>query len=282
MTDLSEKAPPADLLGEHQGPAAKTSAGSKAADLAKRHARRLPYRYAEVHAAIARSDAVWVADLPADVDALVAVGVEACCAPDGLASWSDEDSGTLAGARSVFVVTGSAAAAVAHGWRVASSLCLGGVTSAVPVAVAPAEHVGEYLQRGGQLADFEVREAPPAGIGFEIDLRGDAAVRVAEVSSPWPDPEPLEWAAGFRPPFPVEALPPWIRRYVLAVADHLQVPVDLPATLAIGALTGRDARKAAGAPAVGVGGVHPHVSGFGPRAEHREVGHLPGDDELHR
>lgn len=53
----------------------------------------------------------------------------------------------------------------------------------------------------------------------------------------WPLPVSLEPAITHGVPFPVEALPPWIARQVLAVADSFQVPVDLPAMFALGVLS---------------------------------------------
>jgi hypothetical protein len=59
---------------------------------------------------------------------------------------------------------------------------------------------------------------------------------------PAPDP-PQEWKApialspGARPPvFPAHRLPAWLCDYVCAVAEYLQVPVDLPGMLALSAI----------------------------------------------
>jgi replicative DNA helicase len=52
---------------------------------------------------------------------------------------------------------------------------------------------------------------------------------------PWPDPIPLG-ADTELPPFPLHVLPEWITDQALEVADDIQVPADLPATLALGAL----------------------------------------------
>lgn len=51
----------------------------------------------------------------------------------------------------------------------------------------------------------------------------------------WNPPIPLDPMA--RPPvFPAHRLPPWLNEYVVAVADYLQVPVDLPGLLVLSAL----------------------------------------------
>lgn len=52
---------------------------------------------------------------------------------------------------------------------------------------------------------------------------------------PWPEPRHVE-PHGALPPFPVASLPSWAQDHVVAAADAIQVPVDLTATLAIGAL----------------------------------------------
>lgn len=56
-------------------------------------------------------------------------------------------------------------------------------------------------------------------------------------AEPWLDPIPLGEATGPVANFPVEALPEWMRTHVRAVADELQVSIDLPAALALVALS---------------------------------------------
>jgi hypothetical protein len=53
----------------------------------------------------------------------------------------------------------------------------------------------------------------------------------------WPDPEPLEPELTHGPPFPVEVLPAWMAEAAVSCAESLQAPVDLPAILALGALS---------------------------------------------
>jgi hypothetical protein len=68
-------------------------------------------------------------------------------------------------------------------------------------------------------------------------------------SEPEPEPEPAEWdeplaLADFDlPPFPVDALPAWLASFVEAAAVSLQVPVDMPGTLALTACGAAVARK---------------------------------------
>jgi hypothetical protein len=51
----------------------------------------------------------------------------------------------------------------------------------------------------------------------------------------WSDPIPL--ATPYRPPFPTEALPAIVRDFVEAVAEETQTPPDLPAVVALGAIS---------------------------------------------
>jgi hypothetical protein len=60
---------------------------------------------------------------------------------------------------------------------------------------------------------------------------------------PWPTPEPLGDGHD-APPFPIDALPEWIGAHVRQVAEELQLPPDLPAMLAITALSIACARNA--------------------------------------
>jgi replicative DNA helicase len=60
----------------------------------------------------------------------------------------------------------------------------------------------------------------------------------AGLTNALPDtPAPLAQTARHGPPFPLHALPTWISQQCASVAESFQVPVDLPATLALGALS---------------------------------------------
>lgn len=61
------------------------------------------------------------------------------------------------------------------------------------------------------------------------------AARDAAMAAPWDAPVPLT-PVRVRPPFPVETLPTWLRAMVDEVTEALQVPTDLPATLALACL----------------------------------------------
>ena len=53
----------------------------------------------------------------------------------------------------------------------------------------------------------------------------------------WPDPIPLGTANRQLPTFPIDVLPAWISDHARAVADDIQVPIDLPATIALACLS---------------------------------------------
>jgi len=59
----------------------------------------------------------------------------------------------------------------------------------------------------------------------------------------WPAPRPLD--VGEVPPFPSAALPPWLRAWVEAQAEALQVPLDLPALISLAVVATASARRVA-------------------------------------
>ena len=75
----------------------------------------------------------------------------------------------------------------------------------------------------------------PVDLDAPIVLDGGAPAAPSP-DDPWPTPIPLGGTAEL-PPFPVRVLPDWIADFAAEVADDLQVPVDLPAMLALGALS---------------------------------------------
>ncbi|MBN9523104.1 DUF3987 domain-containing protein, partial [bacterium] len=78
----------------------------------------------------------------------------------------------------------------------------------------------------------------------------DAAAPAAAGDDPWPDPIPLSRPVAV-PPFPAEVLPGWVRDWAAAVATEKQVPVDLPALLALGLVGAGLARKVVARPRPG-------------------------------
>ena len=90
-----------------------------------------------------------------------------------------------------------------------------------PVVVPPPESSG-YLP-----------ECPPD----LLDERGrgpdnlKAETEATREPKPWPEPE--LFGSVTLPPFPVEVLSPWLRDWAVATAESRQVPVDMPALLAL-------------------------------------------------
>ncbi|MFG3300993.1 YfjI family protein [Micromonospora chersina] len=64
-----------------------------------------------------------------------------------------------------------------------------------------------------------------------------AIARIAEdsITDGWDDPLPLGWHADL-PPFPVDALPPALARFVRGLALEVQTPADLPGSVVLGIL----------------------------------------------
>lgn len=94
------------------------------------------------------------------------------------------------------------------------------------------EHYEHYATEAG---------TPPVDVDAWLD-EADELAKAAEAAT-WPEPEPLE-AAACAHPFPVGALPPVLREAVDALAVHLQVPATLPASVALGLLSGCVSAKA--------------------------------------
>ncbi len=82
--------------------------------------------------------------------------------------------------------------------------------------------------------------------GFAEHSSDDAARRAdaARAAVPWPAPRDLD-APPAVPPFPVDALPQWLARFVSAAADVYQVPPDLPGALCLPFVGGALAQRCA-------------------------------------
>jgi replicative DNA helicase len=59
----------------------------------------------------------------------------------------------------------------------------------------------------------------------------------------WEEPTPLGMATRTLPTFPIHTLPEWLANQITAVADDIQVPIDLPATIALAALASVTAKR---------------------------------------
>jgi hypothetical protein len=85
-----------------------------------------------------------------------------------------------------------------------------------------AAHVAAATTLAAETAEHALLQLIP-----KVEEQGRASAAPID----WPDPLPLGSA---RPPsFPIECFPEWVRGEALAVAEALQIPVDLPAMLAL-------------------------------------------------
>lgn len=101
------------------------------------------------------------------------------------------------------------------------------------------EHDGD-LTRAASVAR-ELRDGPEPPLSALIAK--PAATPPPAPDDPWPDPTPIG-DAGDQVPFPIDVFPSWIAEHVAQVADEMQFPHDLPAQLAITALSIACAGKA--------------------------------------
>ena len=92
-----------------------------------------------------------------------------------------------------------------------------------------------HLEHNGDFG-AATRALRAAGYGADDTADADALGLSAIGDEPWPEPKPLV-RDHLVPTFPLDSLPEWARGHALAVADSIQVPVDLSAMLIIGALS---------------------------------------------
>ena len=179
--------------------------------------RRVLYRLPKVIAAVEAGETVYIVEGEKDVHALEAAGVVATCNPMGAGKWREDYNEALRGAQ-VVIVADRDTAGRRHAQAVATSVQA--VAASVRI-VEPAEgkDAADHLKSGHKIGDFvapaaDEREPPPES---------------------WPDPVPL--AGGRRPSFPVATLPTVLRAQVEAVAESVQVPLDIAAGIALGVLS---------------------------------------------
>jgi putative DNA primase/helicase len=187
--------------------------------------RRVLYRLPELVAAVAAGERVFVVEGEKDAEAIVAAGGVATCNPGGAGKWREVYAKALRGAE-VVIVADADEAGRTHAAAVAASLF--GVAASV-----------EVVEPGGGCKD--AAEHLAAGLGL-LDWTSRAAVTpTGDLLEDWPRPVPLDGPPP--PPFPEEtlgALAPWAR----AVAVSYQVPVHLPAVMALGCISAAVAGRA--------------------------------------
>jgi len=222
--------------------------------------RRVLYRLPDVIAAVAAGRPIWIPEGERDADALGRIG---CCATTnagGAGNWTSSLNEPLRGAH-VVILPDHDDRGRQHADNVARQLH--GIAKTVRILalpdLPPKGDVSDWLR--GKQPDvarsellklsrdtplFDPEAAPPVP---RPKKREAAETRSAEELEPmepvdtWPEPLPLD-ATPDPPAFPIDALPATICAFVEAVAEHTQTPSDLPALLALGALSTACARTA--------------------------------------
>lgn len=113
---------------------------------------------------------------------------------------------------------------------------------------APGEYIGNRNLRPSQLAAALLYGGDHSALARDVSAQmpdrvtspfvapGAVAVALPDPAD-LPPPRELPGIVGSTVPFPIDALPDWIAEPVTSVADSIQVPVDLPATIALGCLS---------------------------------------------
>ena len=99
--------------------------------------------------------------------------------------------------------------------------------------LAATVHGGDHAAAARSLAQMGYRSETPTSGAIVLAAHDTPA---PTPDDPWVDPIPLG-GENVLPPFPVHVLPDWMADYAEEVADDLQVAVDLPAVLGLGALS---------------------------------------------
>lgn len=118
------------------------------------------------------------------------------------------------------------------------------------------EVAAQYMPLAETLGNVEGLERAFREAGRGADAVADTRNYANSANVEWREPIPL--GPGDPDPYPVDALPRWVREHVESVSDHTQTPTDLPFLLALSSLSVAAANK-----------VRVQV-----RPGHREPGHL--------
>lgn len=192
--------------------------------------RRVIYRLPAIIEAVAAQQNVYVAEGEKDVHAIERAGAVATCNPGGAGKWRDDYDRFFVGAN-VVIVADNDTPGHRHARDVARHLRPVAATVTIVVPAPGAKDAAEHLGRGLGLDDL---------VPFDERVADEAPVPVVAADE-WEDPIPFGHGGGKVPTFPAHRLPPWLNQYCVAVAESLQVPVDLPGMLAfdvIAAATG--------------------------------------------
>jgi putative DNA primase/helicase len=196
---------------------------------------------------VLKAQCVIIVEHEKDADTLAAMRLAATTNLGGAGKWRREHSEALRGKRVVAVIPDADAPGSVHAGTVARALL--GVAKEVRLlkALPDSKDVTEWHQKGGtreQLVHF-IKNTPAL---TPADLK-DPAKRDREAKKPaaqdsWPDPERLGGELPPVEPFDTKMLPEALRPLVEDVAERMQVPIDLPAIVAVSSVAACVGRRA--------------------------------------
>lgn len=171
------------------------------------------YRLPQVVSAVSDGRPVYLVEGEKDVHAIESLGEVATTAPQGASNFAKVDVSPLRGAHVVAVVDRDAAG---EKWAAQVRKRLDGYAASLDlVEAAEGKDAADHIASGHTLDDLRPVEMP--------------------ADPDWSDPLPLNWHTDL-PPFPVDALPPTLARFVHGLSVELQTPADLPGTVVLGVL----------------------------------------------
>jgi len=182
--------------------------------------RRVLFRLPAVMEAVTNHQVVYICEGEKDVLAVEATGAVATCNPGGAGKWKADYDQFFAGAQ-VVIISDDDEPGYRHTRDVIRHLEVVAASVKAVLPVDGAKDIAQHLGMGRTLDDVRPFDEPEP-----VKVRADE----------WEAPVPLG-QTGKPPVFPAHRLPPWLNAYVVALAEAVQVPVDLPAMLALTALS---------------------------------------------
>lgn len=186
--------------------------------------RRPLYRLPKVLAAAAAGDTIYIPEGEKDVEAIESAGAVATCPP--ASNWEKvPDAADSVRGGDVVIVADRDTAGYSKALQIGADLLLHDVPHRYALA-AVGKDVSDHLAAGKTLDELE----PVDVVGLQTLLHG---------TNDWPTPRALY--AGLNgdglPTFPLEALPDWVADLIRDLAEGLQVAIDMPAMVVLGAVS---------------------------------------------
>lgn len=195
---------------------------------------RVLYHLPEVLDTAAAGGEIHVAEGEKCVEALRALGLTATCNSGGAKSWRPEFADYFTGAERAVVHVDNDEEGLA--WARSVDVSLKAEVPSITVLRTPIDKpkadIADHLAVGmglDELVPVDLDAAPLPAV-----TRSDTTPAESDHDG-WAQPAPLGETREL-PSFPVDVLPDWIAGYVEAIAVDLQVPVDLPAMVALAVL----------------------------------------------